>query len=136
MVGDHTSSATYGADNLLDKARGLYLTKRSTGDKPMYDYIDLASGGQGFRYSYQSYMEIRYAEVLLNMAEVAAGAGQLTEAVDYLKQIRQRAGYQESCTEAGYEYENYGLTEAASTDYGTCLAQSLNERHIELAFLR
>lgn len=139
LVGDHTSSATYGADNLLSNVRGLYLTKRSTGDKPMYDYIDQANGGQGFRYSYQSYMEIRYAEVLLNMAEVAAGAGQLTEAVDYLKQIRQRAGYQEMYEnandgEGAYNYTNYGLTEAASTDYGTCLAQILYERQIELAF--
>lgn len=134
LVGDHTSSAVYGADNLLSSVHGLYLTKRSTGDKYLYNYVGAESGGQGFRYSYQSYMEIRYAELLLNLAEVAAGAGQLEEAVGYVKQIRQRAGYQETCTEAGYEYENFGLTEAASTDYGTCLAQILYERQIELAF--
>ena len=135
LVGDHTSSATYGADNLLGNVRGLFLTKRSTGDKYLYTYNDAANGGQGFRYSYQSYMEIRYAEVLLNLAEVAAGAGQLEEAVGYLKQIRQRAGYKESYSDdLGHAYENYGLTEAASTDYGTCLAQILYERQIELAF--
>ncbi len=126
LVGDHTSSAVYGADNLKDKVHGLYLTKRSTGDKYLYNYIGAENGGQGFRYSYQSYMEIRYAELLLNLAEVAAGANQLEEAVGYVKQIRQRAGY--------IEDNNFGITEAASTDYGTCLAQILYERQIELAF--
>ncbi len=126
LVGDHTSSATYGADNLLGSVKGLYLTKRSTGDKYMYQHVGAASGGQGFRYSYQSYMEIRYAEALLNLAEVAAGAGQYADAVALVSQVRQRAGY--------IADNNFGITEAASTDAGTCMAQVLYERQIELAF--
>ena len=126
LVGDHTSSNTYAADNLLDKGKGLYLTKRSTGDVYAYDYIDVANGGQGFRYSQASYMEIRYAEVLLNLAEVAAGAGRMDRAVELLGQIRKRAGYVEA--------NNYGLTPAASSDQATCMAQVLYERQIELAY--
>ena len=126
LVGDHTSSATYGADNLLGSVKGLYLTKRSTGDKYMYKHVGAASGGQGFRYSYQSYMEIRYAEALLNLAEVAAGAGDYAKAVELVSQVRQRAGY--------IADNNFGITEAAATDAGTCMAQVLYERQIELAF--
>ena len=126
LVGDHTSSATYGADNLLGSVKGLYLTKRSTGDKYLYKHVGAASGGQGFRYSYQSFMEIRYAEVLLNLAEAAAGAGQYADAVALVSQVRQRAGYVAD--------NNFGITEAASTDAGTCMAQVLYERQIELAF--
>lgn len=126
LVGDHTSSATYGADNLLANAKGLYLTKRSTGDKYLYKHVGASDGGQGFRYSYQSYMEIRYAEVLLNLAEVAAMSKDYAAAVGYVQQIRQRAGYVAD--------NNYGITEAASSDQGTCLAQVLYERQIELAY--
>ncbi|MDR2384156.1 MAG: RagB/SusD family nutrient uptake outer membrane protein [Tannerella sp.] len=38
------------------------------------------------------WIEIRYAEVMLNYAECAAEVGQLNEAYEMLKQIRQRAG--------------------------------------------
>ncbi|MDR1155666.1 MAG: RagB/SusD family nutrient uptake outer membrane protein [Bacteroidales bacterium] len=38
------------------------------------------------------WIEIRYAEVMLNYAECAAETGQLGEALDVLKQIRRRAG--------------------------------------------
>ncbi|MDR1098538.1 MAG: RagB/SusD family nutrient uptake outer membrane protein [Tannerella sp.] len=38
------------------------------------------------------WIEIRYAEVMLNYAECAAETGQLDEAYDMLKQIRRRAG--------------------------------------------
>jgi hypothetical protein len=38
------------------------------------------------------WIEIRYAEVLLNLAEAAARTGHVDEAYDLLKQIRQRAG--------------------------------------------
>ncbi len=125
-VGDATSSATYGADNLLGSVRGLYLTKRSTGDKYLYDYKDPSSGGQGFRYSYQSYMELRYAEALLNLAEVACGAGDTDYAVELVKMVRQRAGY--------IADNDFGITPASYTDQGTCFAQVLYERQIELAF--
>ena len=54
------------------------------------DALTLKGAGQFF--SSAPLIEMRYAAVLLNLAEAACGAGQMTEAVGYLKQIRQRAG--------------------------------------------
>ena len=48
-------------------------------------------------------MEIRFAEVLLNYAEAACGAGHLDEAVAQLQRIRARVGYTAE--------NNYGLQE-------------------------
>ena len=44
------------------------------------------------QYSGTDWMEIRYAEVLLNLAEAANGVNKPSEAYDELKAIRQRAG--------------------------------------------
>lgn len=120
------SSSSYGADNLLGNAKGMYVTKRSAADYKQGAYFYMGvddTGAKGFQRSYASYIELRYAEVLLNLAEIACGAGNAGEAYGYLAQIRQRVGY-----EPGAE----GLP--TDNDPATCFAAILYERQIELAF--
>lgn len=117
------SGKTYGTDNLLDKARGMYIRKRSNDadvSKARYDY----SIDAGFKYNACPFIELRYAEVLLNFAEAAAGAGEMGEAVAQLKRIRQRVGYTGDC----------GLDATLTSDQAACLAAVLYERQIELAY--
>jgi hypothetical protein len=71
------------------------------------------------------WIEIRYAEVLLNLAEAACGVNNLTEAYTQLKAIRARAGI-----EAGDG--NYGLQ--AGMNRTQMFEAILYERQIELAF--
>lgn len=124
------SSNNYGADNLLGDVKGVYVRKRSDdldlNNSPLYSSFDAMAKNGGFAYSAQPYMEIRYAEVLLNLAEVACGANQLTEAVNYLKQIRQRAGYTAE--------NNYGLQTNLESDQAACMSAILYERQIEFAY--
>lgn len=72
------------------------------------------------------WIELRYAEVLLNFAEAAAETGNLEEAYDVLKSIRQRAGIEPGASGM------YGL------DVGMGKSQMvkaiMDERKIELAF--
>lgn len=69
--------------------------------------------------------EIRFAEVLMNFGECANETGNTAEALDVLKQIRQRAGIL-----AGPS-GNYGLTAATQTDLRTAYQ---NERFVEFCF--
>lgn len=77
-----------------------------------------------FGYSGTDYYEIRFAEVLLNLAEAAIGSDKLGEGMDLLKLIRQRAGLEEA--------DNYGLGGVSSRD--GMFAMVLNERKIELMY--
>ncbi|UOQ51086.1 RagB/SusD family nutrient uptake outer membrane protein [Hymenobacter cellulosivorans] len=70
------------------------------------------------------WIEIRYAEVLLNLAESACGVGNIAEAYTQLKALRQRAGI-----EAGDG--NYGLQ--AGMSRAQMFEAILYERQIELA---
>jgi hypothetical protein len=72
------------------------------------------------------WIEIRYAEVLLNLAEAACGVNNLTEAYTQLKAIRQRAGI-----EPGND-QLYGLQ--ASMTRAQMFDAILYERQIEFAF--
>lgn len=118
------SGNTYGSDALLSNAKGFYIRKRS-------DDLDINKTSRyvfepstGFKYSATPYMEIRYAEVLLNYAEAACGAGHLEVAVAQLKRIRNRVGYTGDC----------GLQSNLSNDQAACMAAILYERQIELAY--
>lgn len=71
-------------------------------------------------------VEIRYAEVMLNLAECAAEIGNDAEAVDILKAIRQRAGI--TPNEDGMYGLEPGLTGQALID------AVMLERRIELAY--
>lgn len=123
----------YGADNLLTDVQGVYVRKRSddrdingTALYGTFDATNTAKGGGGFAFSAQPYMEIRYAEVLLNLAEVACGAGDMNYAVGLLKQIRARAGYTAE--------NNYGLQANLVSDQAACMSAILYERQIEFAY--
>ena len=120
MNSDH-----FGADNLLTSVHGMYIRKFSddldVNPTPNYNF-NTAGKNVGFRECMTSTMEIRYAEVLLNLAEAACGAGQMGEAVDILKRIRARAGYSSD--------NNYGLPANLSGDQ----AAILYERQIEFAY--
>lgn len=118
------SNATYGADNLLNNAKGFYVRKRSddldVNNTARYVYTQAS----GFTRSASPYMEIRFAEVLLNYAEAACALGEIDKAVEQLSRIRARVGYTAA--------DNYGLQ--SGMDQATCMAAILYERQIELAY--
>lgn len=129
---DIESGNTYGADNLMSNVKGMYIRKRSddlqVNTSPRYAYEQ----ANGFRYNANPYLEIRYAEVLLNYAEAACGLAYakggdntlLAEAVEQLKEIRKRVGYSGDC----------GLQADLASDAASCMAAILYERQIELAY--
>ncbi len=76
-------------------------------------------------------MEIRYAEVLLNMAEAACGTGdaaKMSEAFEALMRIRSRV-YPSDKSD-----ENYGLDASIKNDRARLFSAILYERQIELAY--
>jgi hypothetical protein len=77
-------------------------------------------------YNGTDWIEIRYAEVLLNLAEAACGINNLTEGYTQLKAIRARAGI-----EAGTD-GNYGLK--AGMSRAEMFDAILYERQLEFAF--
>ena len=88
-----SSAAARGADNFLEDRKSIYVRKKSDdggipGASQMYTYIPT----DGFTHSAAPLIELRYAEVLLNLAEAAAGAGDLAYAHARIKEVRDRAG--------------------------------------------
>ena len=129
--GNPESGNSYAPDNLMGSKQGIYVRKKSDDYDchPASSYVYNASGwksGAGPFYSSAQLMEIRYAEVLLNVAEAACGAGDMSFAVEQLQKIRQRAGY---TAEA-----NYGLQTSLANDQAACMSAILYERQIELAY--
>ncbi len=124
-----TSSKTRATDNLSSKT-GIYVRKKSddldVNSSPLYQYVAADTKGAAPFYSAAPLIELRYAEVLLNMAEAACMAGQMAEAVGYLQQIRARVGYTSA--------NNYGLQTNLASDKATCMSAILYERQIELAY--
>lgn len=124
---DTGSDKTYGADGLLKNAKGFYVRKRSddldvnTNTRYVYETED---GNNAFKRNANPYIEIRFAEALLNFAEAACGAGHLSEAVAALKQIRQRVGYTGDC----------GLDADLESNRAKLFSAILYERQIELAY--
>lgn len=82
-------------------------------------YVSNSGGGNGM-----DWIEMRFAEVVLNLAECANETGRLTEAKDRVRQIRQRAGIVAGSFD-------YGL--GVATDIPTMRALILNERQVEFA---
>lgn len=127
----------YGADGLgsLSGRSSVYIRKRSDDKQlngsPFYIYAcdtkTESTDGKGFQRCALPYMEIRYAEVLLNFAEAAAAIGKDNEAFEALKRIRSRV-YDNS----KYEATNYGLK--AGMTGGELISAILYERQIELAY--
>ena len=128
--GNPESGNSYGADNLLTSKQGIYVRKKSDdldiNGSALYNYVAADTKGAAPFYSSAPLIEIRYAEVLLNLAEAACGAGQMGEAVGYLQQIRARAGYTAA--------NNYGLQANLTGDQAACMSAILYERQIEFAY--
>ena len=123
-----TSSGWY-ADALADSRRSVYVRKRSDDSQlnagsPMYIYVD-NNGKCSFSQSGAPYMEMRFAEVLLNLAECAAATNRGQEALDLLKRIRSRV-YDPTTVDA-----DYGLVNGSRAEN---IEQVLYERQIELAY--
>lgn len=135
MADRHKSG--YGADGLgsLSGKSSVFIRKRSDDKQlngtPFYIYAwdssTSSTDGSGFQRCALPYMEIRFAEVLLNYAEAAAAIGKDDEAFEALKRIRSRV-YDNS----KYEATNYGLKSGMTG--GELIAAILYERQIELAY--
>jgi len=110
-----TSTNTEGSNA---SASGFYLRKA----------INPTTALASVPYSGTDWIEIRYAEVLLNQAECAAETGDLTTAMNNLIAIRKRAGVEANTTGA----TTYGLTVGMTHDQ--MITAIMNERAIELAF--
>lgn len=89
--------------------------------------IDTTLGSTVWSHQAFDWPIIRYAEVLLNLAEAANETGHSMDARNYIIQIRQRAHI-----DAGTG--NYGLDASVGTDYQTTLNAVMTERAIEFAF--
>ncbi len=105
-------------ETLGANSSGIYVRKATS---------NTASNSSGnFQYSGTDYMEIRFAEVILNLAESAIGADKPGEGLDNIKLIRERAGIEN-------KDGNFGLTDAAG-NRDMLFAAVLNERKIEFAY--
>ena len=124
--GNPESGNNYAADNLYTSGTTVYIRKKSDdydlGTK-LYNYAPTYA--MAF-YSQAPLIELRFTEVLLNLAEAACMAGHMDEAVGYLRQIRQRAGYTPD--------NDYGLQSNLASDQAACMSAILYERQIEFAY--
>ncbi len=84
-----------------------------------------ASKAVAFQYSGTDYMEMRFAEVLLNLAESAIGINKLSEGKDLIAKVRERAGIESN---AG----TFGLSDVTTRDQH--FAAVINERKVEFAY--
>lgn len=83
-----------------------------------------ASSALNFQTSGTDYMEMRFAEVVLNLAESAIGINQLAEGKGLIAKIRERAGIESA--------NNFGLDDAVSRDQ--LFGAVINERKVEFAY--
>lgn len=101
--------------------QGFYLKKFCDPDLAKGSVINANDfGGNGL-----DWVELRFAEVIINYAECANEIGNLQEAKDLIKQIRIRAGIQPGT-------KNYGLDLATSKELMRDLI--MNERMVEFSF--
>jgi hypothetical protein len=106
-----------------------YTPEQNNGTRTGYycrKAVDITYTAFDALHSSTDWIEIRYAEVLLNFAECAAETGHDAEAVDVLKQIRARAGIEPGANDM------YGL-KSGLTGAGLIEAIML-ERRLEFAF--
>jgi starch-binding outer membrane protein, SusD/RagB family len=104
-------------EQLGANASGIYLAKATA--------TNASNANGNFSTSGTDYMELRFAEVLLNLAESAIGSNNLGEGLNYIKMVRQRAGIENLDG-------SYGLSSATGRDQ--LFAAVLNERKIEFAY--
>lgn len=109
-----TTTETKGAN-----ASGIYLCKANN--------PNATNTLNGFSNSPTNFMEIRFAEIILNLAESAIGTNtRLNEGFEYIKSIRERAGIL-----AGTD-GSYGLGIGLNRDQ--LFGAVLNERKVEFAY--
>jgi hypothetical protein len=101
-----------------DNKYGVYVRKGSN--------LGASHVQGGFAFSGTDYMELRFAEVLLNLAESAIGSDKLDEGLTLIEKIRERAGLENGDG-------HYGLADAAG-NRDKLFAAVLNERKIEFAY--
>ena len=125
-----STSNGYTADLMAQKNSAVYIRKRSDDQaistSPLYKFSISASTPKGFQQSAAPLIWMRYAEVLLQFAEAAAGANHLDEALQALQQVRARVGYTAE--------QNFGLPADIASSREKMLAAVLYERQIELAY--
>lgn len=113
-----SDSKTYdGKVELAPNKSGIYLCK---GSNP-----NASSALGNFSFSGTDFMEMRFTEVILNLAESAIGINNLSEGRELIKTIRQRAGVENLDG-------SYGLGGINSRD--ELFAAVLNERKVEFAY--
>lgn len=124
------SASGWTADLLEGTNHAVYVRKRTDdlhlNSTPFYVFSESASSPKGFQQSAAPLMVMRYADVLLDYAEAACGAGQYAEAIDALQKIRKRVGYTAE--------NNHGLDADLSGNRAKLFAAILYERQIELAY--
>jgi hypothetical protein len=106
-----------------------YTVEQNNGTRTGYycrKAIDLTQTAFDGKNSATDYIEIRYAEVLLNFAECAAETGRADEAIEALKLIRARAGILPGASGL------YGLKTGLSGD--ALIKAVMFERRLEFAF--
>lgn len=84
-----------------------------------------ASNNTNFQYSGTDFMEMRFAEVVLNLAESAIGINNLAEGKTLIGKIRERAGITNSDGA-------FGIADAVTRDQ--LFGASINERKVEFAY--
>ena len=84
-----------------------------------------ASNTLAFQTSGTDYMELRFAEVLLNLAESAIGVNKLAEGKALIAKVRERAGIESN---GG----TFGLADVTTRDQH--FAAAINERKVEFAY--
>ncbi|WP_417361237.1 RagB/SusD family nutrient uptake outer membrane protein [Galbibacter sp.] len=99
-----------------NKPAGIYIKKWTDPN---------ASSDDNFSRSGTDWMELRFTEVLMNIAEAATGIGQMGEAKQILIQIRERAGVENTDG-------SYGLGDVNGRD--AMFGAILNERAVEFAY--
>jgi hypothetical protein len=105
------STETFGAN-----ASGIYLRKAVSVS---------GTSADNYQFSGTDYMEMRFAEVVLNLAESAIGVNKLTEGKEGIIAIRERAGIENSDG-------SYGLANVTTRDQ--LFGAIINERKVEFAY--
>lgn len=120
---------------LNENAQNDYAYGKNVGSKTGYyskKAIDQSLSITDCRSSGTDYIDIRLAEVMLNYAEAAVEIGKDSEAFEMLKQIRKRAGINETSTLPGMQGKEYGLDPNMNQE---AMRQAVrNERFVELLF--
>lgn len=118
-----------GSTGLTNKVWTFYLTITENRRSPASGFYCRKASDSSVDYNMVSqcntaWLEIRYAEVLMNLAECANEVGNGAEAISLMGEIRDRAGIDAA--------DNYGL--GSSTDVVSIREMVMRERQIEFAF--